>query len=113
DAWQRYLALDPDPIDESLANLMLQAYGPGALNQLDEAKEVAQILARADESPQAYLRLVQYAALAGDERTAALAGRRASDLAPRDQRKTVREQVEQAKAVGALQQARGGGDTGG
>jgi tetratricopeptide (TPR) repeat protein len=113
DAWQRYLALDPDPIDESLANLMLQAYGPGALNQLDEAKEVAQILARADESPQAYLRLVQYAALAGDERTAALAGRRAIDLAPRDQRKTVREQVEQAKAVGALQQAREGGDTGG
>lgn len=112
-AWQRYLALDPDPIDESLANLMLQAYGPGALNDLDKAKEVAQILARADESPQAYLRLVQYAALAGDERTAALAGRRAIDLAPRDQRKNVREQVEQAKALGALQQAQEGGESGG
>lgn len=104
-AWERYLALDPDPIDRSLANLMLQAYGPGALGQLDKAVATARTLAEAEETPQAYLRLVQFASLAGDTRTADLAGEKALDLAPRDQRSTVREQVEQAKAAAALQQA--------
>lgn len=107
-AWERYLASDPDPLDESLANLMLQAYGPGALNQLDKAVDTAETLARADQTSQSYLRLVQYASLAGDTRTANLAGKRAVDLAPRDQRSTVRDQVEQAKAAGALQQAQQG-----
>ncbi|MEX2193824.1 MAG: hypothetical protein WD844_00935 [Thermoleophilaceae bacterium] len=107
-AWERYLATDPDPIDESLANLMLQAYGPGALNQLDKAVDTAQTLARADETSQSYLRLVQYASLAGDTRTADLAGQRAIELAPRDQRSTVTDQVEQAKAASAIQQAQGG-----
>lgn len=115
-AWERYLALDPDPIDQGLANLMLQAYGPGALNQLDNAVEAARILARLDETPQSYLRLVQYASLAGDSRTADLAGQRAIELAPRDERSTVREQVEQAKAAAAIQQVQGdeqGGGAGG
>lgn len=107
-AWERYLALDPDPLDESLANLMLQAYGPGALNQLDKAVDTAETLARADQTSQSYLRLVQYASLAGDTRTADLAGKRAIDLAPRDQRSTVRDQVEQAKAASAIQQAQQG-----
>ena len=109
-AWERYLALDPDPLDESLANLMLQAYGPGALNQLDKAVDTAETLARADKTTQSYLRLVQYASLAGDTRTADLAGKRAIDLAPRDQRSTVRDQVEQAKAASAIQQAQQQGD---
>lgn len=107
-AWERYLATEPDPLDESLANLMLQAYGPGALNQLDKAVDTAETLARADPTSQSYLRLVQYASLAGDTRTADLAGKRAIDLAPRDQRSTVRDQVEQAKAASALQQAQQG-----
>ena len=87
---------------------MLQAYGPGALNQLDKAVDTAETLARADQTSQSYLRLVQYASLAGDTRTADLAGRRAIDLAPRDQRSTVRDQVEQAKAASAIQQAQQG-----
>ncbi len=107
-AWERYLALDPERLDESLANLMLQAYGPGALNQLDKAVDTAETLARADQTSQSYLRLVQYASLAGDSRTADLAGRRAVDLAPRDQRSTVRDQVEQAKVASATQQAQQG-----
>lgn len=110
-AWERYLALDPDPLDEGLARLMLQAYGQGALDQGAKLVRTAELIARADETPQNYLLLVQYAALAGDTRTADLAGRRAIDLAPRDQRSTVRDQVEQAKAAGAVQQVQeqGGG----
>ena len=108
-AWERYLALDPDPLDESLARLMLQTYGQGALNQSDKLVDTAELIARSDPTSLNYVLLTQYAALAGDNRTADLAGRKAIDLAPRDQRSTVREQVEQAKAQAALQQAQGQG----
>ena len=104
-AWDRYLALDPEPIDEGLSTLMLQAYSPGALNQPEKAVKTAEIIAEAEPTPQAYLLLVQYASLAGQTRTADLAGQRAIDLAPRAQRKAVKAQVEQAKAASAIQQA--------
>lgn len=111
-AWERYLALEPDPIDQQLATLMLQAYSPGALNQLDKAVRTAEILAQANETPQSYVLLTQYAALAGQTRTADLAGQKAIDLAPRDQRSTVRAQVEQAKAAAAVQQVQEQGSAG-
>lgn len=103
-AWERYLALEPREVDTSLANLMLQAYGPGALERYDRATRVAELLADENQTPEAYLRLVQYASLAGDERTADLAGRRAVELAPRRQRDDVRQQVEQLKAASAIQE---------
>jgi hypothetical protein len=103
-AWERYLALDPRQLDISLAGLMLQAYGPGALERYDKARDVARLIAERDETPESYLRLVQFASLAGDTRTADLAGQKAIDLAPRDQRRAVREQVEQLKAAQALQE---------
>ena len=111
-AWERYLALEPDPIDESLAGLMLQAYSPGALNEPTKAVRSAQIIARANRTSASYLLVTQYAALAGDTRTADLAGERAIDLAPREQRSTVRDQVEQAKAAGAAQQVQEQGSAG-
>jgi len=110
-AWERYLALKPDPVDPGLATLMLQAFGPAALNQPEKTVRVAEILARQRNTTQAYLILTQAAALAGQSRTADLAGQKAIDLAPRDQRRLVRDQVEQAKAAGAVQQVQeqGGG----
>ena len=111
-AWDRYLALDPDPVDESLARLMLQTYGQGALNQPDKLVRTAELIARADPTPQNYVILTQYAAIAGQSRTADLAGQKAIDLAPRDQRSTVRDQVEQAKAAGAVQQVQEQGGEG-
>jgi hypothetical protein len=41
--------------------------------------------------------VVQFAALAGDERTADLATRKAVDLAPKNQRKQVKQQAEALK----------------
>lgn len=106
-AWDRYLALKPDPVDDGLARLMVQAYGPSALNQPDKLVRTAELIARASETSQSYLLLVQYAALAGQTRTADLAGQRAIDLAPRDQRSDVKKTVEQLKAAGAVQQVQG------
>ena len=95
-AWQSYLQAVKKP-EPSLASLMVQAYGPTALNQPADAAEAAEIVATADPNAQAYLQLVQYAALAGQDRKADLAGKKAIELAPKDQRSTVKALVEQAK----------------
>lgn len=98
-AWKRYVALPPPEPDDSLAGLMIQVYGPLGLNQAPEAARAAEIVAEARESSPAFIQLVQYATLAGQSRKADLAGRRAIELAPRDERALVKAQVEQAKST--------------
>ncbi|HYZ28764.1 MAG TPA: hypothetical protein VE570_06885, partial [Thermoleophilaceae bacterium] len=63
-AWQRYIALAQKP-DDSLASLMLQAYGQGGLNKPDAAASAAELIANARPSAQAYLALMSYATQAG------------------------------------------------
>ncbi|HEX5910038.1 MAG TPA: hypothetical protein VFY44_06055 [Thermoleophilaceae bacterium] len=106
--WQAYLALEPEKPDTSLARLALQVYDPTALNRKAQAQKAAQLIAQEENDAQAYLNLVQYAALAGDTRTADLAGQKAVDLAPAAQRKQVRAQVKQLKNPQAAQGAQGG-----
>lgn len=96
-AWERYIALEPKQVDASLATVALQIYDPTALNRPKQAQQVAGIIAEREKSAQAYLRLVQYAALAKDTRTADLAGKRAIELAPKGQRKAAEQAVKQAK----------------
>jgi hypothetical protein len=94
DAWQRYLALDPERPDDSLAGLMLQVYGPSGLGRADEAARAAEIVAEARPSAAAYLNLAQYATLAGQQRKADLAEKRALDLASSAQeRKAIKAQL--------------------
>jgi hypothetical protein len=95
--WNRYLQNVGDQPDPSLASVALQVFDVGALNRPKQAQEAARIIAEADNSPEAYLRLVSYAALAGDTRTADLAAQKAVDLAPKAQKKEVRQQAEQLK----------------
>jgi hypothetical protein len=97
DAWTRYLAVEKKKPEASLAALMVQAYGPNALNQAADAATAAEIVAQAQPSAQAYLQLTQYAAQAGQKRKAELAGQKAIDLAPKKQRSSVKAFVEQAK----------------
>ena len=96
DAWQRYLALDPKKPDAAVATYMIEAYGPGGLNKAAEAARAAEIITAArPRDSQAFLQLAQYATLAGDKRKADLAGQKAIDLAPKDQRNKVKQFVEQ------------------
>ena len=96
DAWQRYLDLDPENPDASLASLMVNVYGPTGLNKAAEAAEAAEIVTAAQpRNAQAFLQLAQFAAQAGQERKADLAGKRAIDLAPKAQRNRVKALVEQ------------------
>ena len=95
--WQRYLEVETGRPDPALANVALRVYDPGALNRPKEAQAAATIVAEQQQNSASYIRVVQYASLAGDKRTADLAGQKAEDLAPKAARKTVREQVKQAK----------------
>ena len=99
--WQRYLVVEKGKPDASLAALALQVYDTGALNQPKEAAKAMAIIADSQNTFQAYLALVQRATAAGDKRTADLAAQKAVDLAPKDQKKQVKQLAEQAKKASA------------
>ena len=80
-AWQRYVDVVDKPSD---------------------AAKAAQLVASAQPSAQAYLTLTAYAAKAGDTRTAELAGQKAIELAPKAQKKLVKQQVAAVKAQGTI-----------
>jgi hypothetical protein len=109
--WEAYLGLEPEKPDPSLARVALQIYDPAALNKPKEAQRAARLIAEAENDTNAYLNLVQYAALAGDMRTADLAGQKAVDLAPKAERKEVEQQVEQLKTPQTAAGAQGGAAT--
>jgi hypothetical protein len=92
--WQRYVkAADGEPSADA-ARYALQVYDVGALNRPKDAQQAAAIIAQDSNDVASYLRLVSYAALAGDTRTADLAAKKAVDLAPKGQRKQVEKQAE-------------------
>jgi hypothetical protein len=99
--WKRYVDLANNPND-SLASLMLQAYSTLGLNKPADAATAAEIIANARPSAQAYLALTTYAAQAGQTRKAQLAGQKAIDLAPKNQKKLVRQEVNTAKIQGGF-----------
>src|SRR4051794_3809518 len=108
-SWSRYLTIAKKP-DPSLGALMVQAYTGIAQSKkspqdqkqyLTGAADAAEVVATAKPSVNGYLQLVQYAALAGQDRKATLAGDKAVALAPKAQKKAVKQQVSQTKAQAA------------
>jgi hypothetical protein len=108
DAWKRYLALKPEKVDSALATLMMQAYSPAALNIPADGAIAAEIVAEERGDPGSYVQLVQFASLAGQKRKADLAAEKALEVAAPEERKQVKDLIEQAKAS-ATQQPQGGG----
>jgi hypothetical protein len=96
--WKRYVAVSKGKVNADLARVAVQVYAPTALNKPSDAANAARIVARADNDASSYLQLVQYASLAGDKRTADLAAQKALDLAPKSQRKAVKEQIKQLQS---------------
>lgn len=78
--WNAYLELVKGKPDPSTARVALQLYDPTALNQPDNALQVARILAERANDPASYIQLAQYAVLADDKRTQKLAAEKARDL---------------------------------
>jgi hypothetical protein len=110
-AWGRYLATDPERIDAGLAGTALQIYNATGPPQ-DKQKVIrpATVLAEQENSSQAYLRLFQVALSVGDTRTAGLAERKALSLTgSKDERKDIKQQIDQVRAQAATQGAGGDG----
>jgi len=106
-AWQRYLSTSPAKPDPTLANYMFQVYSQAGLNQPANAQKAAEIVAAQQNNSSAYIRVVQYATLAGDKRTADLAAQKALQLAPKGQRGSVRTLIKQAQGVTGAPSATG------
>lgn len=104
-AWDRYLALDPEPLDTGVAQLISAAYGPGSLDQPKKAVEVQMLLTKNIRPPRAsqYARLAQMAYYAGDTRTADLAADRAIELSPERARKAMRRLLSSARQLAPAQ----------
>jgi hypothetical protein len=118
DAWQRYLATNPEKPNVGLARVMIQAYSGLAQFQTDDPSETQrhwagaagaiEVIAAQQPNTANYIALVQYASLAGQTNKADLAGKKAVELAPKKQRKAVQQEVESAKASAAQQAGAGG-----
>ena len=104
--WQRYVDATDKPNPDT-AGYALQIYDVSALNRPKEAQRAAAILAEDANDAPSYLRLVSYAARAGDTRTADLATQKAVELAPKDQRKLIKQQAEALKKAPQAQQPSG------
>lgn len=104
--WQRYVDTADKPNPDT-AGYALQVYDVNALNRPKDAQRAAAILAEAGNDSASYLRLVSYAARAGDTRTADLATQKAVELAPKAQRKLIKQQAEALKKAPQAQQPSG------
>ena len=106
-AWSRYLALKPEKPDANVAALMIQAFGPLGLNRPRDGVLAAEIVAEARPSAQTFYQLAVFAYAAGQTRKGDLAGKRAVELAPKDQRAAVKAQIDEAKKQGGFPSATG------
>jgi hypothetical protein len=98
-AWQRYMALDPPKPDADAANLMANAYGPSGLKQYDKAVQALEIvMADKKDSAALYAQLAILAAGANQTRKSDLAEKKAIALAPKDQRKDLKSQIDLQKS---------------
>jgi tetratricopeptide (TPR) repeat protein len=94
-AWERYILLRPARPDANVARLMAQAYA--ALNEPADAADALEIVTEEDPSSAAYSQLATYAYYAGQDRKGDLAAAKAVELAPEQQRRVVRVQLERTK----------------
>ena len=104
EAWKRYLDLDPPKPDDRLASLMVQAYSEVGLNQPTEAVRAQQIITEARPKAATFAQLAIFAYQAGDTRTGDLARRKALQLSEKDDRNTLKSQLDQAKQQAAANQ---------
>jgi len=97
EAWERYLALDPANPDVRVARLMVRAYDPTGLNRPEDAVRAQEIITEANPSETTFATLAIYAYQAGQTRKGDLASKEALERAPKDERNTLKSQLDQAK----------------
>ena len=102
DAWEQYLALNPPKPDDRVASLMVQAFG--ALNKPAEAAQAQEVITDARPTASTFTQLAIFAYQAGQTRKGDLAAAKAVDLAPKDEQKDLKTQLDSAKTQALTQQ---------
>jgi len=92
-AWQRYLTLEPDHPDATLARLMVNVYDQTGLNDPAQAANAMEIVTEQQPSGANYGFLAQYAYQANQLRKGDLAAAKAVQLSPAAQRRLLRSQL--------------------
>jgi len=110
DAWEKYLATEPENPDDGVAPLIVQAYDfqlrsastPGELEAaLDGAVEATKVVADARPSAGSYSQLSYFAYLAGETKSAQEAEKKAlAEASDSSTKAQISSQLEQAKAQG-------------
>ena len=113
EAWEKYLALDPKNPDDRVAGLMVRAFDPTGLNRPEDAVAAQEIITEARPGDTTFATLAIYAYQAGQTRKGDLASARALDLAPKDERNTLKSQLDAAKQQAVAAQAQQGQEGGG
>lgn len=111
-AWHRYLTLDAQHPNVTLARLMANAYSQVGLDQPAEAANAMEVVTAAQPSQAAYATLAEYAYLAQQFRKGDLAAAKAVSLAPSAQQRLLRNQLASIRRQAIQQAARraiGGG----
>jgi hypothetical protein len=105
-AWTHYLNLDPKKVDTTAATYMVNAYAPNALNQTDKLVRAYELVIDSTAKPtfDQYRNLAIYSYVAGQTRKGDLARTKALELAPKDQRSVVKQQIDAQKSE-AIKQA--------
>jgi hypothetical protein len=113
-AWDKHLALAGEKPNANTAAIMRNVFSQAALNKPDKAVRAQEIVIEANPNPGFgdYANLAVLAYQAGQSRKGDLAAKKAEDLAPKEQRATVKQSIEAAKTQ-AITSAAGAGGAGG
>jgi hypothetical protein len=102
-AWERHLAVAgaTGKADDGVAGLMVQAFGPGGLNQPANGVTAQEVITEARPTSATFARLALLAYQAGQTRKGDLASQKAIALTDKDLRANLKSQLDAAKAQAA------------
>src|SRR3954469_8100825 len=101
-AWDKYVALKPATPDERLARQMANAFL--SVGNAGKAVGAQEMVTEVDPSQQTFANLAVFAYQAGQTRKGDLASTKAVDLAPKDEQKDLKTQLDSAKTQALSQQ---------
>ena len=101
-SWNEYLKRNPQRPDDTLAIQMVQVLGPGGLEDYPAAVRAMEIVTeQRDPATGLYQQLAALAYAAGQNRKGDLAADRAVELAPKEDRASIEQNLEAAKSQAA------------
>jgi hypothetical protein len=103
-AWEKHLALDPKPPDDSVAGMMVQAYSEVGLNEPARAVAAQEVITEERPKAATFATLAILAYQAGQTRKGDLASKEALALVDEDEKETLKAELDGAKQQSLQQQ---------